>query len=359
MQCILVSHRFRAITSGWTITFLVCAALGCGAGNAERQTTGSYKPLDKPATVDQAAQFLNLEKFPLLKGAKTPNCCRIASLSYEAPGNIQTAFEFQQKQLADQNWKELPNSLVNDQSASATFTRNGFMVSVMVYPASRPGTVMVTLANHGNIELGKLPVPADAKPLYDMPATAAFVTETPVEKTAEECCNLLLAQGWKVYGKAGDSVFFKRNAVRLLANIMAAPAQGGKTVISYSSELLSADLPAPEETQDLRYIDLTKTLLFDSRDSQDKIVSFYLKKLSEDGWQPTTEKPVQIEKKSILIFRNPTHDMLTLELSSLPEDTVQVKLVHLSAAELAALEHKIQEQIKQHNGGEKGSKSNY
>ena len=33
---------------------------------------------------------------------------------------------------------------------------------------------------------------------------------------------------WQPYGKAGDTLFFKQNAVRLAARIAAAPAQGGQ-----------------------------------------------------------------------------------------------------------------------------------
>lgn len=340
------SISMHTVSLHLSMALIICCIFGCTSDTTGQQASSSDKPLDKPATVAQAAQYLNFEKYPLLKDAKTPNISRIASLSYQAPGDVKTAFEFQKKYLTEQNWKELPTSFINDQSASGSFARNGLKVSVMVYPSGDPGMVALTMTNHGNVEYGKLPVPTGAKLLYDMPVTAAFVTDMPVEKTLEECSKLLLSQGWQTYGNAGTAVYFKRNGVRLLANIMAAPAQGGKTVITYSSELLSADLPAPEKTQELRYVDLTKTLTFQSQDTQDNIFSFYLKKLSEDGWKPTTDKPIQIDKKNVLIFRNPTKDMLTLELFSQPDNIVQVKLFHFSSEEIAAMEYRLEEKQK-------------
>jgi hypothetical protein len=61
-----------------------------------------------------------------------------------------------------------------------------------------------------------------------------YVTEAPVENTKEACRKLLLAEGWVPYGAAGDTQSFKQNAVRLSATVSSAPAQGGKTMISYS-----------------------------------------------------------------------------------------------------------------------------
>jgi hypothetical protein len=93
-----------------------------------------------------------------------------------------------------------------------------------------------------------------------------------VTETAEACRKLLLAQGWQPYGKAGDTLFFKQNALRLTVTVTAAPALGGKTSVSFSAEQLSADLPAPSDTVQLQYTDSTKQVLFDTKDSADAIV---------------------------------------------------------------------------------------
>src|SRR5215208_6524589 len=96
-----------------------------------------------------------------------------------------------------------------------------------------------------NGDTSKLPVPADAKLLYAFPTTRAYVTEKSVKETSDALRTLLTAQGWEPYGTAGDSLYFKRNAVKLSAWPSVAPAQGGKTVIQLATELMSVDLPAP------------------------------------------------------------------------------------------------------------------
>lgn len=198
-----------------------------------------------PATVAQAAQTLDLGKFPQMPGAETAEQCNLANLSYKVPAKVADAFEFQRGKLLAQHWQELPGSAASDSSASGTFTRNGFVLSVMVYTSGGSGVATVSLNNRGNIDLAKLPLPPGATPLYVGPASAMFVTAASPAETTEVCRKLLQAQGWQPYGTAGDSLQLKQNAIRLNAMISAAPAQAGKTVIQYSSEMLSADLPAP------------------------------------------------------------------------------------------------------------------
>ncbi len=319
----------------------VLSVVGCGAGGG----ADSDRPLSGPATVAEAAQFLDLETFPVLPSAEKVNSRLLANLSYSAPGDVKSAFDFQRKALAERHWKELPNGSVNDQAASSTFARNGFTVSVSVYPSGAPNQVSVTLTNLGNVALEKLPVPTGAKPLYAFPAAVAYTTDASVESVASDCAKALAAQGWEPYGKAGDAFFFKRNAVRLQARIASAPAQGNKTALTYSEELLSADLPAPENAIDVRYADVTKTLSFDSPGPRDAIFSFYRKKLAETKWEATTDNSISIDRKFIMIFRNPAKDMLTLE--TIPVDDIfRVALKHQSAAEVAELDRRLDEQMR-------------
>ena len=150
----------------------------------------------------------------------------------------------------------------------------------------------------------------------------------------------LTAQGWQPYGTAGDSLIFKQNAVRLNARATVAPAQGGKTLIEFSTEQLSVDLPAPADTLSLQYADSTAQLLFDTSADKADIVAFYRKALSPARWEATTEKPFKSGFKETLIFRNPAEDMLTLETYSV-DDKLRVILTQQSKAELAEIEKQI------------------
>ena len=240
---------------------------------------------------------------------------QVANLSYVATGDVKTAFEFHRKALVAQGWKELPNSSVTEQSASAMFSRSGFVVSLSVSPIGDPGDLMVMLQNLGNVKPGQLPVPPGTKPVYVGDSTAMYATEAAVPATADACRNLFLAQGWVPYGAAGDSAVFKQNAILVTATVSSAPAQGGKTMIQYSNQLISADIPAPPDVEDLRYVDEPPELTFATA-NQDAIVDFYRKTLATAGWKSTLDHMVAVDEKPTMIFRNPAKDMLTLSMSS-------------------------------------------
>ena len=106
----------------------VACLFGCGAKNRAAEDTTSADAIKTPATVEQAARVLDLSTFPLMDGAKPPESRQVANLFYLATGDVKTAFEFNRKALFAQGWKELPNSSVTDQSASAMFSRDGFVV---------------------------------------------------------------------------------------------------------------------------------------------------------------------------------------------------------------------------------------
>ena len=73
--------------------------------------------------------------------------------------------------------------------------------------------------------------------------------------TADAIPYPFVAQGWVPYGKAGDSDYFKQNAILATVTVSSAPARGGKTIIQYSNQLISSDIPAPPNVDDLRYVD--------------------------------------------------------------------------------------------------------
>ncbi len=330
-------NRQRAI-GFWSCCLITGLAGICGVAEAADAAAG------KPAMVAEAAKVIDLSKFPLLPEADIQSRRRVAKLSYNAESTVAKAFEFQKQKLAAAKWKEHPNTYVSEQAANATFSREGYTVSLSVIAPGKQGTVMVLLTNHGNVDVKKLPVPKDVKPLYSSPVSTAYVTSESAEKTAAALRKLLTAQGWQPYGTAGDTQFYKQNAVRLAARAAVAPAQEGKTVIDYSTELMSVEIPAPAETLSLQYADVTAQLLFDTAASSDEIFAFYRKILASAGWEATTEQPFKRDFKQMLIFRNPAKDMLTLETYTVDEK-LRVIVKHQSAAEIAEIEQELQAKI--------------
>ncbi len=324
--------------------FVACAfgcLFGCGAKKGTAENTTSADAIKTPATVEQAAKVLDLSTFPLIDGAKPLESPQVANLFYLATGDAKTAFEFNRKALVAQGWKELPNSSVTEQSASAMFSRSGFVVFVTVTP-SGDGSLQVRLLNQGNVKPGKLPVPPNAKPVYVGDSTAMYETQAAVPVTADACRNLFVAQGWVPYGDAGDSAVFKQNANLVTATVSSAPAKGGKTTIQYSNQLISADIPAPPNVEDLRYVDEPPELTFATA-NQEAIVDFYRKTLATAGWKSTMDHMVDVDEKPTMIFRNPAKDMLTLAATGVLSGKLLFSVRFQSAAEIAERDRKRKE----------------
>ena len=332
----------RIVMKKVVVACAVGCLFGCGAKNQAADDTTSADAIKTPATVEQAARVLDLSTFPLMDGARSAESRHVANLSYVAPGDPKKALEFHRKAFGAQGWKELPNSTISDESASAMFSRDGFVVSLSVIPFEATG-VSVRLQNFGNVKPGKLPVPPGAKSVYQGDPTAMYDTEATVAATADAIRNLFAAQGWMPYGKAGDSDYFKHNAILATATVSSAPAQGGKTMIQYSNQLISADIPAPPDVEDLRYVDEPPELTFGTA-NQDAIVDFYRKTLAAAGWKSTMDKMVDVDEKPTMIFRNPAKEMLTLATTGVLHGKLLVSVRFQSAAEIAERDRRIKEE---------------
>ena len=338
-----VVHRCRpTVMKEVLVACALGCLLGCGAKKGTAENSNSDDAIKTPATVEQAARVLDLSTFPLMDGARSAESRHVANLSYIAPGDPKKALEFQRKAFSAQGWKELPNSTISDQSASAMFSRDGFVVSLSVIPFEATG-VTVRLQNLGNIKPGKLPVPPAAKPVYVGEPTAMYSTQADVAATADAIRNLFVAQGWLPYGKAGDSDYFKQNAILATATVSSAPAQGGKTMIQYSNQLISSDIPAPPNVDDLRYVDEPPELTF-ATTNQDAIVDFYRKTLASASWKSTMDKMIDVDEKPTMIFRSPAKEMLTLTTTGVLGGKLFVSVRFQSAAEIAELDRRMKEE---------------
>jgi hypothetical protein len=334
----------RSVIGKIFVTCTLVCFLGCGSKKGSAEETASADPNKTPATVEEAAKVLDLSTFPPMDGAKSAESRHVANFSYIAPGDAKKALEFHRKTFGEKGWKELPNSSVTDDSASAMFARDGFVVALSVIPFEANG-VSVRLQNLGNIKPGKLPVPPNVKPVYIGDPTAMYTTDAAVQATADAIRNLFVAQGWGPYGKAGDSDYFKQNAILVTATVSSAPAQGGKTMIQYSNQLISSDIPALPNVEDLRYVDEPPELTFATTANKDAIADSYRKTLAGAGWKSTMDKLVDLDEKPTMIFRNPAQDMITL---SVPYDygsgKLGVSVRFQSAAEIAELDRRIKEE---------------
>lgn len=298
----------------------------------------------EPATAEAAAKVLDLRTLGTPAGAKIGGNRTLGMLTYEVQAAPKAAFDFQRQQLKKLGFAEAPGGYADD--VSGKFTKEGYEVAVSASPSYEPekkGWTSVTLFNHGNVAVEKLPVPPGTKPFHPEVMPGSYLTDAKPAETAAACRKLLIAAGWEPYDEpaAGDKQDFmqnfKRNAIQLRLRVSTAPAQGNKTTIDYSTELLQTDLPVFPGLARADYTDFQKTLRFDAPlDQEDAILKFYQEKLPKLAWTATTERPVSddVKKTKFLIFRNPAKDLLSLDLQQF-KDIVRVKLSHQTAAEVA------------------------
>jgi len=298
--------------------------------------------LGHPASPLEAARAMDLSAFPVMTEATDARRSSTANLAYRAKTNVKSAYEFQKKGLTAQRWREQSGASVTDEYASGTFTRADFTLSVTVIPASDAGMVDVMVKNHGNVNFGKLPRPDAVKPVYVGLVSAIYETEAPLAATVETAHRLLQTDGWETYGSAGDSTYFKKNAVMLHVTIQSAPAQGGKTMISYSSEQMSGNIPAPAGVEDLRYDDMAKRLTCQTTMEKDAFATSYKEVLAKSGWKPNREELWKIDDKYIMAFRNSEKDLIWMDVMPGPDNKLNIALKYQSAADLVEEERQIE-----------------
>lgn len=330
------------------------------AAPAKASSAAAAKPAE-PATAQEAAQVLDLRTFPVMEGAKVGAHHTLGMLMYEAKATTAAAFEFQKKELLKRGFMELPGTYVSKETCSGHFAKNGFIVAATAsdagYDPAKVGWASVSVINSGNVALDRLPLPGGTKPFHPRPTEASYTTAAKVDETAAACRKLLLASGWEPYGQTAkdpnqpdsSTQWFKRNAIKLQAWVSTTPAEGGKTLIRYTAELLQADLPAPPGTADPRYTDFQKTLRFDSpQDQTDAILAFYQERLPKLGWKATTEKPIVDDrtKSQFLVYRNANKDLLSLDLARY-SGIVRVTLKHQNEQELAEEERLVKQKAEE------------
>lgn len=299
---------------------------------------------NEPATVAEAGAVLDLSNIDLVPKSETPSDRTLASLTYQAPIAVTAGFQFHQKKLLALGWSEAPGSYVTEESASAVFLKSGFKVSVTVMPSGNAGIANFMLLQHGNVDLATLNLAPNLTALVSMPLTAIYTTSATSSEVAESAKAKLLSSGWIPYGFAGDSKYFKQNAVRLSVTSASAPAQDGKTVLSLESILMSADLPFPPEIQDPRYVDTLKRLSFEGELSKPDILRFYSDSLPKLNWKRSSDSSTMIDDWEVYSWRNPSNDLLTLSFWKGSGQFLRVYVQVKTVAEIAEMNRKLDEQ---------------
>lgn len=330
---------------------LILGLTACGpsdkpAGNLANPEAQPAEPAGQttaPPAASIAARPINLRSLALPEGATITGKTG-THLSYTVKADSKSAYDFPKKQFAALGWKELPDASVTAQSASGNFTGAGYKISVTVYPFGGPGLVTVMLHNHGNFDFAKLPVPAGTKPLYVAgPITVLFLAPGSVAETIDATRKAFLAAGWEPHGGEEGACYYKQGLNRVLAAIQAAPAQGGKTVISYTGELMSGDQPAPPDAQDVGYVAPREELTFKTAADKSALTAFYKTKLGATGWKQDDEKTYRIDDYDQIPYRAPDGDVMFLKVWPERGGTRNVTLEFISKEAIADMDKESKE----------------
>lgn len=312
-----------------------------------------------PATVEQAAKVLDLRRIELPADARVSAVRQAGQLTYEAPGDPGTTFQFHRDAFLKAGWKELPGTMIEASYANGMFSKSGFTVSCSTSPNGQTGAdaaSYISLFNFGNVPLDKVPVVKGATSIFSNAASASYVTKLDVPKAADEMMELLRKDGWKFYGRnpLSDEQHFlnvRKNAIQLAVMVAKAPAQGNQTSIMVSSLVLNAEIPAPDDALQLSFDGNSNTLRFQTKASFEDVGKFYVSELATSGWKPTSAKPAQGDDEfgrpsALQMFRNAAKDMISVEMLR-PEDQTGVTVVHQTKQQLDEAEKKARDAAKE------------
>jgi len=282
-------------------------------------------------TVMAATKMIDLHKLPLPDEAELMGDPEPGSLRYQAPIEVAAAVDLYRSALTDQGWQEdVEAGLVDKASASLFFAKEDFKLSVSASDMGE-GKTMVSLTNHGNIDLRALPQIADAEDVYYFPSTLSYFSPTDVPGVADFTRRELAAQGWHEYTRPNtamaddperQSFSLIQNGLELSVSVGVAPAQGGKTAVQYSVSLLPLDLPLPADASDLEFEKflLNLSLSYTTPADFETLFDYYTQEMTALGWVVIDSIGMMTPERATLFFGNENVPPHTLVLDLVPSD---------------------------------------
>jgi hypothetical protein len=237
------------------------------------------------------------------------------------------------------------------------FSKSGFTLSCSTSSNGREGAdaaSFVSVFNYGNVPLDTIPVIKGATSMFSNAASASYVADASVPDAADQMMKLLKMDGWKFYGTnpLSDEQHFltvRKNAIQLSVMVVKAPAQGNKSMISFSSLVLAAEIPAPDTAEQVQFDGQSKTLRFTSKSGFEAISKFYVAELTSSGWKPGSEKLTESDDEfgratARQVFRNSDGDILSIEMRR-QEEQIDVTAAFMTKQDLLEAENKARQAI--------------
>lgn len=327
------------------------AAAPTTATEAEPGDSEQAIELGEPASLMEAAEAIDLREMPTLSATASMGEPEVGSLSYQSSEKIPAVLDFYRPKLVELGWQELPEMAYLEEAVGQLyFTKGDFMLYL---GASQMGEdqVMVSLINHGNVDVRALPVYSEAETIYgDSPTSSIYATPAKVAEVVEFTRKELAALGWQEYLRPNtsyaddpnqQSLSFIQNGLELSAFIAVAPAQDGKTTAQYSVRVLSHELPVMAEASQLQFDEHMIYVSYIAPDNAEAVLNFYREKLTGMGYEEAVE--AQVPDDSLLFTNDEMPLLLTVPANSAGQ--TEVVLRRLEAEELAALTGTAEEDV--------------
>ena len=292
----------------FSLALLSLFACGCSESATSSNGGGTQAggAAEASSVPEPPFEMLDLETFARLPDAKPPMMRSVTMLMYDAPGKAVESYGVLKDKLVAAHWRELPGGNLSAEydSANGFFRRGDHVLTLSITKGREPDSVSVTMQHHGNLDLAKLPLPKDAESVYRFPHTAGYTTAASAEETQKTFGEAMTAAGWSVLENSPGSTTYKRGVQTVQVSISAAPAQGGKTMMQISPQLLPVDLPVPPKAEDVRFNHRPVQLTFQYPGEGDEVAKFFQTELPRLGWKPTTDNLIKNENDAFQIYRN-------------------------------------------------------
>jgi hypothetical protein len=323
-------------------------ASGCGAGDAAGV---SGEP--KLVSSSELIASIDLAALPHLPDA-TFGQLLPTLVMVESPGTVRTVAEYYLKSLASKGFapgREANAETVTDEYAQVSLVgKDGVRLSLTVSPMGSD-KVQIQLVNHGAFDVRHLGKPEGAEAMFASPTLASYVTAANVAEAVAAVATVLTKAGWQEFAPLNSQRvdlpnlqqrFYRQRGNKLDVSVTEAPAQGGKSVISYQVLALSHELPTPADALEVAFDDAKGELKCSVPRALAEVAADMQKLCAATGLKLTPgEEPT--EKRIALRFEAVSGDVILVTITPSDEGPTNVRMLTVPAAVVAKLRQAEQE----------------
>jgi hypothetical protein len=343
----------HAVTLTAILFCSMLVATGCGAGDG---AAVSGEP--KLASSSELIAIVDLASLPHLPDS-TFGQLLPTHVTAEAPGSVKNVTDHYLKALAAKGFapgREANAKMVTDAYAQASLVgKDDVRVSLTVSPMGQD-KVQVQLVNHGAFDVRHLGKLAGAETMFVSPTLASYATTASVADAATEVAAIVKKAGWQEFTQLNSQRvdlpnlqqhFYRQRGNKLDVSVTEAPAQGGKSVISYQVLALNHELPAPVDAVEVAFDDAKGELKCSVPRALAAVAADMQKLCAAAGLKLTPgEEPT--EKRFALRYEAPSGDVILVTLTPSDEGPTNVRMLTVPAAVVERL-HKAEEEAPAEN----------